>query len=151
MNEVDKNHRHGDVPASVHHLAFNTCMFFSRHCYTWGWDNGGHGSTTILTNCEGSASQWSPGNIIFASCRSIGCVSRFLVRLAVCFCHVRTISTYCLHIVATLIVSVTNNLKTVDGGDAMHEQQAILSTMVVISHTFCMAKENNLTPRRGWQ
>ena len=33
-------------------------------------------------------------------------------------------------------------------GHAMHEQQAILSTMVVIIHTFCMKNENNLTPRR---
>ena len=29
----------------------------------------------------------------------------------------------------------------------MHEQQAILSTTVVISHTFCMENEKNLTPR----
>ena len=37
MNEVDKNHRpelRFDVPASVDHLAFNTCMYFSRHCYS---------------------------------------------------------------------------------------------------------------------
>ena len=38
-----------------------------------------------------------------------------------------------------------------DGGHAVHEQQAILSTMVVISHTFCMAKKNELTPRGAWQ
>ena len=36
-----------------------------------------------LMNCEGSAMQGSPGNIIFASCRSTSCVSRFLVGLAV--------------------------------------------------------------------
>ena len=36
-----------------------------------------------LMNCEGSAVQRSPGNIIFASCRSIGRVSWFLVGLAV--------------------------------------------------------------------
>jgi len=29
----------------------------------------------------------------------------------------------------------------------VYERQAILLTTVVISHTFCMAKENKLTPR----
>ena len=28
----------------------------------------------------------------------------------------------------------------------MHERQAILSTTVVISHTFCMENKNELTP-----
>ena len=28
----------------------------------------------------------------------------------------------------------------------MHKRQAILLTMVVISHTFCMENENELTP-----
>ena len=32
------------------------------------------------------------------------------------------------------------------GGHAVHERKAILLTTVVISHTFCMAKENELTP-----
>ena len=36
-----------------------------------------------LMNCQGSAVQRSPGNIIFVSCRSIGRVSGFLVGLAV--------------------------------------------------------------------
>ena len=36
-----------------------------------------------LMNCQDSAVQRSPGNIIFASCRSIGRVSGFLVSLAV--------------------------------------------------------------------
>ena len=114
-----------------------------------------------LMNCEGSAVQRGPGNIIFASCRSIGRVSWFLIGLAVvpqlwqenlpCFCRVRRLLTYCLHIVVELIVSAINNLKTMDGGHAVHEQQAILSTTVVISHTFCMVKENELTPRGAWQ
>ena len=58
---------------------------------------------------------------------------------------------YCLHIVAELIASTINSLKTMGGGHAVHERQAILSTTVVISHTFCMAKENKLTPREVWQ
>ena len=37
------------------------------------------------------------------------------------------------------------------GGHAVHERKAILLTTVVISHTFCMAKENELTPRGVWQ
>ena len=61
------------------------------------------------------------------------------------------ILTHCLHTVAELIVSAINNLKTMGGGHAVHEQQAILPTMVVISHTFCMVKENELTPRGAWQ
>ena len=32
------------------------------------------------------------------------------------------------------IVSAINNLKTMGGGHAVHERQAILSTTVVISH-----------------
>ena len=44
------------------------------------------------------------------------------------------------------IVSAINNLKTMGGGHAVHERQAILSTTVVISHTFCMENENKLTP-----
>ena len=64
-----------------------------------------------------------------------------------CFCRVQRILTYCLHIIAELIVSAINNLKTMGGGHTVHERQTILSTMVVISHTFCMAKENKLTPR----
>ena len=67
------------------------------------------------------------------------------------FCRVRRILTYCLHIVAELKVSVINNLKTMSGGHAVHERQAILLTTVVISNTFYMAKENELTPRGAWQ
>ena len=104
-----------------------------------------------LMNCEGSAVQRSPENIIFASCRSIGSVSWFLVGLAVVpqfiwqenlpsFCRVRRLLTYCLHIVAELIVSAINNLKTMDGGHAVHERQAILSTTVVISIYFVWRK-----------
>ena len=59
--------------------------------------------------------------------------------------------TFNAHIVAELIVSAINNLKTMDGGHAVHERQAILSTTVVISHSFCMAKVNELTPRGAWQ
>ena len=44
--------------------------------------------------------------------------------------------------------SICDNLKTMGGGHAVHEQQAILLTTVVISH---MAKENELTPRGAWQ
>ena len=44
-----------------------------------------------------------------------------------------------------------NNLKTMGRGHVVHERQAILSTAVVISHTFSMAKKNELTPRRAWQ
>ena len=68
-----------------------------------------------------------------------------------CICPVQRILTYCLHIVAELIVSAINNLKTMGGGHAVHEWQAILLTTVVISHTFCIAKENKLTPRGAWQ
>ena len=45
-----------------------------------------------------------------------------------------------------LIVSAINNLKTMGGGHAVHERQAILSTMVLIFHTFCMENKNELTP-----
>ena len=58
---------------------------------------------------------------------------------------------YLLHTVAELIVSAINILKTMGRGHAVHEQQAILLTTVVISHTFCMVKKNELTPRRAWQ
>ena len=33
------------------------------------------------------------------------------------------------------------------GGHTVYEQQAILSTTVVMTHTFCMENENILTPR----
>ena len=49
------------------------------------------------------------------------------------------------------IVSAINNLKTMGGGHVVHERQAILSTTVVISHTFCMENENELTLRGAWQ
>ena len=58
---------------------------------------------------------------------------------------------YWLHTVAELIISTINNLKTMGRGHAVHERQVILSTKVVFSHTFCMAKKNELTPRRTWQ
>ena len=46
---------------------------------------------------------------------------------------------------------ICDNLKTMGRGHAVHERQAILSTTVVISHTFCMAKKSELTPGRAWQ
>ena len=58
--------------------------------------------------------------------------------------------TYWLHTVAELIVSAINILKTMGRGHAVHKWQAILSTTVVIFHTFCMVKKNELTPRRVW-
>ena len=68
------------------------------------------------------------------------------------FCRVRRLLTYCLHIVAELIVSAINSLKTMDGGYAVHERQAILSTTVVrFPIQICMAKENELTPRGAWK
>ena len=42
-------------------------------------------------------------------------------------------------------ISAINNLKTMGRGHAVHERQTILSTTVVISHTFCT--ENELTPK----
>ena len=48
-------------------------------------------------------------------------------------------------------MSAINNLKTMAGGHAVHEREAILSTSGVISHTFCMEKEKELTPRGAWQ
>ena len=41
--------------------------------------------------------------------------------------------------------------KTMSGRHAVYERQVILSTTVVISHTFCMENENELTPRGAWQ
>ena len=72
------------------------------------------------------------------------------VEFAVFLPHMKILA-YWLHVVAELIVSAINNLKTMDGEHAVHERQAILSTMVVISNTFCIAKENELTPRGAWQ
>ena len=57
----------------------------------------------------------------------------------------------CTNTVVKLIVSAINNLKTMGGGHAVHKRQAILSTTVVISHTFSMENENELTPRGAWQ
>ena len=56
------------------------------------------------------------------------------------------LATYC-----SRAYSTCDSLKTIGGGHAVHERQGILSTTVVISHTFCMAKENELTPRGAWQ
>ena len=42
-----------------------------------------------------------------------------------------------------------DNLKMMAGGYAVHEQQAILLTTVVVFYTFCM--ENKLTTRGVWQ
>ena len=58
-----------------------------------------------------------------------------------------TLAIYC----GKAIVSVINNLKTMGGGHAVHKRQPILSTTVVISHTFCMENEKGLTPRGAWQ
>ena len=71
------------------------------------------------------------------------------VEFAVFFAAYEGFLTYWLHTVAELIVSTTNNLKTMGRGHVVHERQAILSTAVVISHTFSMAKKNELTPRRA--
>ena len=48
-------------------------------------------------------------------------------------------------------LSAIDNLKTMAGGYAVHKRQAILSTTVVISHTFCTKNEKELTPRGAWQ
>ena len=48
------------------------------------------------------------------------------------------------------IVSAINNLKAMGGGHAVHERQAILSTTVVISHTFCTENQNELTQNTSW-
>ena len=112
-----------------------------------------------LMNCEGSAVQRSPGNIIFASCRSIGRVSWFLVGLAVvpqlwqenlpCFCRVRRLLTYCLHIVAELIVSAINNLKMM--GWRAH---CVWAASYFIDHGSCFpyilyGKGEQADPQRG--
>ena len=49
------------------------------------------------------------------------------------------------------MVSEIDNLKTMAGGHAVHERQAILRTTVVISYTFGMENEKELTPRGAWQ
>ena len=48
------------------------------------------------------------------------------------------------------MVSAIDNLKMVAVRHAVHEQQAIIYTTVVISHTFCMENEEP-TPRGAWQ
>ena len=35
------------------------------------------------------------------------------------------------------------------GGHAVHERQAILQTMVVISHTYCLREQEGADPQRG--
>ena len=67
------------------------------------------------------------------------------------FCRVRRALTHWLYTVAEIIVSAINILKTMAGGHAVYERQAILSTSVVISHIFCMENEKELTPRGAWQ
>ena len=55
------------------------------------------------------------------------------------FNHSRSIIyalTHWLYTVAEIIVSARNNLKTMAGGNAVHERQAILSTSVVLSIHF---------------
>ena len=47
-----------------------------------------------------------------------------------------------------LTVSAINNLKTMGEG---HAVRYFIRTTVVISHTFCMKNENELTPRGAWQ
>ena len=95
----------------------------------------------------------SKGNIIFTSRQSRNCSSHFLANLADVpasyqqnlpyLCCIRSALThYC-----GKPYSLHDNLKMMAGGHAVHEQQAILSTTVVISHTFCMENEKNLTPR----
>ena len=43
-----------------------SCVGMCIVCVSCRWGYGGHGSTTVLST-EGSAVQWSPGNIMFAS------------------------------------------------------------------------------------
>ena len=58
-----------------------------------------------------------------------------------------------LYTVAELIVSAIDNLKMMAGEHAVHEQQAILLTTVIISRTFCTIKKNEkeLIARGMWQ
>ena len=96
----------------------------------------------------------SKGNIIFSSCQSRSCSSQFLADLsdvpASCqqnlpyLCCVRSTNTLAIYCGKAYILH--DNLKMNTGGHTLHEQQAILSTRVVITHTFCMV-EKNLTPR----
>ena len=90
-----------------------------------------------LRKCTCSAVQRSPGNIIFASCRRRSCANRFLVGLAdvsqLCqqnlpyLCRVQSALVHYLYTVVKPIVSAINNRKTMGGGHAVHERQAILS------------------------
>ena len=54
-------------------------------------------------------------------------------------------------VVVELIVSAINNLKSTAGGHHVHKEQAILSTMVVSSHTFSMGMRRKLTSRGAGQ
>ena len=113
-----------------------------------------------LMNCEGSAMQWSPGNIIFAGCRTISCASWFLVGLAVFpqlwqlnllrFCCLRRILKHCLHIVAELIISMINTCNSQNNGWKTRCAWAA-SYFIDHFHTFCMANENELTSRGAWE
>ena len=97
----------------------------------------------------------SKGNIIFSSCQSRSCSSQLLADLAEVpapcqqnlpyFCCVRSTNT--LAIYCGKAYSLHDNLKMMAGGHAVHEQQTISSTTVLITHTFCMENEKHLTPR----
>ena len=65
--------------------------------------------------------------------------------------RMKSFNALAIYTVAELIVSAIDNVKTMAGGHAVHERQAVLSTTVVISHTFCMENEKELTPRGAWQ
>ena len=60
---------------------------------------------------------------------------------------IQELAMYWLYTVAKLIVSVINYQLE----HTVHEQQAILLTMVPISYTFCMENAKDLTPRGVWQ
>ena len=62
------------------------------------------------------------------------------VEFAVFLPRTKGFNVYWLHTVAELIVSAINNLKMMGRGHAVHEQQAILSTTVVISIHFVWRK-----------
>ena len=91
------------------------------------------------------------GNIIFSSCQSRSCSSQLLADLAdipaSCqqnLCCVRSTNTLTIYCGKTY--SLNDNFKMMAGGHAVHEQQTISSTTVLITHTFCMENEKHLTP-----
>ena len=67
------------------------------------------------------------------------------VEFAVFLLRTKNFNVYCVHTVAELIVSAINNPKMMGGGHTVHEQQAVLSTTVVI---LCSEGER-ADPQRG--